>query len=158
MNVTANRQGVVPNTRTKIADILGAISFRQGPGGAIYVVAYGPAKIQKIVPKTVPAGCGVQASAGADAGVDAPAGSGGAAAGAGPGVWGLAALVLGPAAQVLVLGLAALVLAAAGVGRPAGAGRPGGPATAAARARWPEIIPAAAPPRWLRASSSPWPP
>jgi glucose/arabinose dehydrogenase len=78
LDLAADRKSAKPNSRADLADVQSPVSFRLGPGAAIYVASYGRGQIKKIAPKTVPQGCAYVANGSAGGG-----GSGGGNAGTG---------------------------------------------------------------------------
>jgi MYXO-CTERM domain-containing protein len=81
LDVKPDRTGAVPGSRKDFARMPTPVSFRMGPGGALFAVSNGEGSIKRIAPKTVPPTCGAAAVA-PDAGAG---GAGGGAAGAGVG-------------------------------------------------------------------------
>ena len=57
LDVKSDRSGVVADSRKPFGRVPGAVSFRMGPDGGMYVAAYGGGKLVRIAPKSVPASC-----------------------------------------------------------------------------------------------------
>jgi MYXO-CTERM domain-containing protein len=86
LDVAADRKSAVAGSRKTAIDVPAPVSFRMGPGGAMYIASHSTGIVKKVVPKTVPAGCGTNAAPADGGAADGPAGAGGA-----PGAGGTAA-------------------------------------------------------------------
>jgi glucose/arabinose dehydrogenase len=74
VDLKPDRTGALPNSRKPFATTSGPVSFRMGPGGALFIADYKTSSIVKITPKTVPGPC---QSAVAPPPADGGAGTGG---------------------------------------------------------------------------------
>jgi glucose/arabinose dehydrogenase len=57
LDVEPDRSGAVSGSRRAFAQVPGAVSFRMGPDGAMYIASHGPGRIMRLAPKSVPATC-----------------------------------------------------------------------------------------------------
>jgi MYXO-CTERM domain-containing protein len=81
LDVAADRKSAVAGSNKTAIDVPAPVSFRMGPGGAMYIASHSSGIVKKLVPKTVPAGCAVNAGPGGDGGVVADGGGAGGAGG-----------------------------------------------------------------------------
>jgi glucose/arabinose dehydrogenase len=78
LDLAADRKSALPTSRKTALDVPAPVSFRMGPGGAMYIASNSTGIVRKVVPKNVPATCGMNAAPVADAGSsDTPAADGG---------------------------------------------------------------------------------
>jgi MYXO-CTERM domain-containing protein len=126
LDVNAQRNGVVANSRKVFGMMPGVVSFRMGPGGSMYIVSHANNRVSKLTPKMVPASCDASPPPGTGgAGGMGVSGAGGTGGGAGTGGAGGTAGAGGGTGGMAGAGTGGTGMAGAGTGGSGMAGAPG---------------------------------